>query len=99
MSKGVGYRPLLQPPKGRQLQRSYKPYMTCLVVGICLALLICIVFGLTAYNIYDHRFGKNTWKYHAGDQVSLWRATNDLTSVFCSSYSIRTQQVYVIFLC
>ncbi|KAK7090500.1 uncharacterized protein [Littorina saxatilis] len=93
MAKGVSLRPKLSPPQGRQLERSYRPYLTCFMVSTCIAVLMCVVFGLTAFNIYNHRFGRTERKFHAGDQISLWRAAGDLTPVFCSAYSVDTRQV------
>lgn len=89
MAKGVAYRPLLLPPRGRQLERSYRPWLTCFSVSFAITILICVVFGLTAYNIFVHRFGRTQHKYHSGDEVSLLQAGKDLSSVFCSAYNVR----------
>ena len=91
MSKGAGFRPLLSPPQGRQLQRSYRPFLTCFTVSGCIAVLIFVIFGLTAFNIYHHQFGLTEHKYHGGDEMSLQEASSDLSPTFCSAYVIRPQ--------
>jgi hypothetical protein len=90
------YRPSLLPPRG-QLERSYRPWMTWFAVCASIMTLICVVFGLTAYNIYFHRFGHTEHQYHAGDEISLLRAGQDLSLVHlllrvwsCSQWTVST---------
>ncbi|KAK7475509.1 hypothetical protein BaRGS_00033265 [Batillaria attramentaria] len=89
MSKGVGFRPQLLPPQGRQLQRSRRPLLTCLTVCGCIAVLVFVLFGLTAYNIYNNRFKRNQHHYHAGDMVSMLQASTDLSATFCDAYEVQ----------
>ncbi|KAL8583224.1 hypothetical protein ACOMHN_013779 [Nucella lapillus] len=91
MTNTVGFRPLLHPPGGRQLQRrSYRPLLTCLTVSGCITLLVWVVFVLTAFNIYSHRFGRTEHRYHAGDEMSLRQASGDLSATFCSAYTLHS---------
>ncbi|XP_076435545.1 uncharacterized protein LOC143275369 [Babylonia areolata] len=88
MTNTVGFRPKLLPPKDRLLERSYRPVVTCLTVSGCITVLVCVVFGLTAFNIYSHRFGPTTHAYHSGDEMSMLRASQDLSATFCSAYKV-----------
>lgn len=97
MAKGV-YRPSLLPPRGRQLERSYRPWLTCFSVSFAITTLICIVFGLTAYNIFVHRFGRTEHHYHGGDEVALSNAGKDLSSIFCSAYQVRPHGIADLYL-
>lgn len=53
-------------------------------------MLVFVVFGLTAFNIYHNRFGRTKHDYHVGDMVSMQQASEDLSSIFCRGYQVET---------
>ncbi|CAG5119450.1 unnamed protein product [Candidula unifasciata] len=95
-----GFRPLLVPPYSQShalVSDSRRPFL-CLVVTLVVILLVITIFGMSAWNAYEHRFGKNTFVFYSGDEVALSQTASDFSATFCDSYKVSLQGAGQVFL-
>lgn len=87
-----GFRPLLVPPitHCHTVVADSRRTVLCLVVTLVVILLVITIFGMSAWNVYEHRFGENTFFYSSGDEVALSQTASDFSATFCDSYTVST---------
>lgn len=85
-----GFRPSLVPPADRHVNLEERRPWLCVGLSVGVTLLVFVIFGMSCWNVYEHRFSKNMVSLQSGDEVAMNEMSSDMSSTFCSAYKVNT---------
>ncbi|CAL1527858.1 unnamed protein product [Lymnaea stagnalis] len=86
-----GFRPPLVPPSHRRVDTESRRPVLCLGLTLGVTLLVFTIFGMSAWNVYEHRFSNNSLTLQTSDEVSIKEVSSDLSAIFCHAYKVTSR--------
>ncbi|KAK6962590.1 hypothetical protein BgiMline_032700 [Biomphalaria glabrata] len=92
-----GFRPNLVPPSHRKVETEGRRPCLCFGLSLAVTILVFVIFGVSGWNLFKHRFSKNT--LDDVQEAALNDITDDFSATFCNSYKVsssRPGMMYVL---
>lgn len=86
-----GFRPPLVPPSHRRVDTESRRPVLCLGLTFGVTFLVFTIFGMSAWNVYEHRFSNNSLTLQTSDEVSIKEVSSDLSAIFCHAYKVTSR--------